>query len=67
VEICSAYTSISATTEKQMEFFATADPFLSSPIAERHIHTSSHMIPLRDGEDLSFTKMTKRPLRGNAD
>jgi hypothetical protein len=50
-----------------MEFFATADPFLSSPIAERHIHTSSHMIPLRDGEDLSFTKMTKCPLRGNAD
>jgi hypothetical protein len=25
------------------------------------------MIPLRDGEDLSFTKLTKCPLRGNVD
>jgi hypothetical protein len=50
-----------------MEIFATVDLFLSSPVAERHIRISSHMIPLRDGEDLSFTKLTKCPLRGNVD
>jgi hypothetical protein len=50
-----------------MEIFATADLSHSFHIAENHIHTSSHMTPLKDGGDPSSTRLIKHLLKRSLD
>jgi hypothetical protein len=62
-ETYSAYISISAITEIQMEIFATADPSHLFLTAGNHTLISSLTILQRDGGDLSSIRLTKPLLK----